>query len=204
MAKGFQVQVGAIVNTRDVVSIRSECIRIPDPSLLIHLQFRRFAGCPVCNLHLHTIARRHNELLTASVREIVVFHSATEELLPHAGHLPFDIIADPEKRLYDDFGVESSARALLDPRAWQYVVRGVFRSAKAILRKHEHVPSVNPHGGRLGLPADFLIATDGRIVALKYGLHAYDQWSVEEILELSNREQGALALAQSDTRQTHS
>jgi hypothetical protein len=33
----------------------------------------------------------------------------------------------------------------------------------------------------LGLPADFLIGTDGRVLALKYGTDAYDQWSVDEL-----------------------
>jgi len=42
---------------------------------------------------------------------------------------------------------------------------------------------VKPTGGRLGLPADFLIAPDGRIAALKYGQHAYDQWTVDELLD---------------------
>ena len=42
---------------------------------------------------------------------------------------------------------------------------------------------VKPTGGRLGLPADFLIAPDGRISALKYGHHAFDQWTVEELLD---------------------
>jgi hypothetical protein len=34
----------------------------------------------------------------------------------------------------------------------------------------------------LGLPADFLIGTDGRVLALKDGTDAYDQWSVDELL----------------------
>jgi hypothetical protein len=38
---------------------------------------------------------------------------------------------------------------------------------------------------KLGLPADFLIGTDGRILALKYGVHAYDQWTVDELLSLA-------------------
>jgi hypothetical protein len=39
--------------------------------------------------------------------------------------------------------------------------------------------------GRLDLPADFLIASDGRVVASKYGVHSYDhQWSVDELLGL--------------------
>ena len=43
-----------------------------------------------------------------------------------------------------------------------------------------------PTGGLLGLPADFLIAPDGRLAALKYGKHAYDQWTVDELLEHAN------------------
>jgi hypothetical protein len=42
-------------------------------------------------------------------------------------------------------------------------------------------------GGPTGLPAEFLIAADGPIEAVKYGRHAYDQWSVEELLELARQ-----------------
>jgi hypothetical protein len=40
-------------------------------------------------------------------------------------------------------------------------------------------------GGPLGLPGDFLIAPSGRIRAAKYGTHAYDQWSVDELIALA-------------------
>ena len=40
-------------------------------------------------------------------------------------------------------------------------------------------------GRPLGLPADFLIASSGRINAVKYGTDAYDQWSVDELLNLA-------------------
>ena len=42
-------------------------------------------------------------------------------------------------------------------------------------------------GGPTGLPAEFLIAADGLIKAVKYGRHAYDQWSVDEMLELARQ-----------------
>jgi hypothetical protein len=42
-------------------------------------------------------------------------------------------------------------------------------------------------GGPTGLPAEFLIAADGLIKAVKYGRHAYDQWSVDEMLELAKQ-----------------
>jgi hypothetical protein len=40
-------------------------------------------------------------------------------------------------------------------------------------------------GGPLGLPAEFLVAPDGRIKAAHYGKHAYDQWPVKTLLELA-------------------
>jgi len=35
------------------------------------------------------------------------------------------------------------------------------------------------------LPADFLIARDGRVLACKYGTHAVDHWSVDEVVALA-------------------
>jgi hypothetical protein len=187
LVRKSRIQAGAVIEPQELVTIHSQRIRIPDRSTLVHLQFRRFAGCPVCNLHLHSIVQRHEDLVAASIREVVVFHSTAEALLPHARDLPFAVIADPDKRLYADFGIESAPRALLDPRAWLPVLRGLLRSFRAILRSREPVPALNPHGGRFGLPADFLIASDGRVLACKYGSHVYDQWSVDEILALAGK-----------------
>jgi peroxiredoxin len=165
-------------------TISGEAAPVPDPSDLIHLQFRRFAGCPVCNLHLHTFVRRHDELRAAQIREIVVFHSSADELREYAADLPFAVVPDPARFLYAEFGVDSSPRAVLDPRAWGAILRGVMRTLVAVLRGKERLPPIQPRGGSLGLPGDFLIAPDGRVVAAKYGVHADDQWSVDEVLDL--------------------
>ncbi|HEX2133360.1 MAG TPA: peroxiredoxin-like family protein [Actinophytocola sp.] len=163
-----------------LTSIHGTPVPLPDPDRLLHLQFRRFAGCPVCNLHLRSVAARHDEIRAAGIREVVVFHSTREELLEHAGDLPFDVVADPDKHLYRQYGVGSAPRALLDPRAWP----GIVRAIAAGLRHRDRTPSLRVHGGRLGLPGDFLIAPDGRTIASKYGEHADDQWSVDDLLAL--------------------
>jgi hypothetical protein len=153
-------------------------VSIPSTShRLVHLQFRRFAGCPICNLHLRSIAVRHDELVAAGVCEVAIFHSEAETMRPFQGDLPFAIVADPRKELYQRFGVEESLRSVLDPRAWG----GFFRGAMA-----SHASSATAgEGGHLGLPADFLIDASARVVACKYGTHADDQWSVDEILALA-------------------
>jgi hypothetical protein len=171
------------VATREFTPVTGPPIAVPDPERLVHLQFRRFAGCPICNLHLRSLIRRRDEIEAAGIREVIVFHSPAEELREYGPEVPFALIADPAKRLYAEFGVQASPRALLHPRVWGPLLRAVARSLVAIVRGREKGPARHQEGGRLGLPADFLIAPDGTVIARKYGIHAYDQWSVDELLE---------------------
>ena len=151
-------------------------ISIPNTGRWTHLQFRRFAGCPICNLHFQSFVARHSELTDRGVNEVVVFHSSAEELLPYQGQFLFDVIGDPKKALYRRYGVETSIWAILSPRAWPASLKGNLKKDKPAL-------TGIPNGGILGLPADFLIAPDGKVAATHYGQHAYDQWSVDEVLE---------------------
>lgn len=171
------------VPARNLLAVTGTSVAVPDPSTLTHLQFRRFAGCPICNLHLQSFVRRHDEIEAAGIREVVVFHSPADELRTHTDALPFAVIADPGKQLYREFGVESGPRALLDPRAWRAIAVGIA----ATLRGRFRPPAVTQPGGRLGLPADFLIGGDGTVLAAKYGRHADDQWSVDELLAAAHR-----------------
>lgn len=168
---------------REFVSVTGERIQVPDPQRLVHLQFRRHAGCPICNLHLASVARRHDEISAAGIREVVFFHSPADELREHTTGLPFSTIADPTKRFYREFGVESGRRALLDPRSWGAIIRGTILIAFGRYRP----PAVKQEHGRLSLPADFLIDSQGVVIAAKYGKHADDQWSVDELLALVSR-----------------
>ncbi|MDO3649459.1 peroxiredoxin-like family protein [Nocardia mangyaensis] len=171
-----QLDVGDIVAAHHLTTIASEPVSVPSADRLVHLQFRRFAGCPICHLHLRSVVGRHGEIIAAGVREVVVFHSSTEALLRYQHELPFAVIADPDRLLYTEFGVESAATAIAHPRTWLAAARGAVsqRSIGAALGRGED---------HLGKPADFLIAPGGRLIARKYGAHADDQWSVDQILE---------------------
>lgn len=113
----------------------------------------------------------------ANIQEIVFFHSSKEVLLEYQGQFPFDIIGDPQKKFYKQFGVEQSIWALLNLKAIWVAIKGNLKKNK---------PKVNMEGGILGLPADFLIAPDGKILAAHYGKHAADQWTMEELLSKTN------------------
>jgi peroxiredoxin len=179
-----KVRVGDAFPTLDLATASGQRVTIPDPGGdYVHLQLRRFAGCPICNLHLRAIVARHDEIRSHGIREVVVFHATAGELAKHEAELPFPLIADPERVLYRRLGVERRLRSLLSPRALGAAIAGLAAALGKHSTKRGLLGPVKPTGGRLGLPADFLIAPDGRINALNYGRHAYDQWTVDELLD---------------------
>ncbi len=182
MSKYAVIGPGSVITPRELVSVSGDAVPIPDPERVVHLQFRRFAGCPICNLHLQSIVRRHDEIANAGIREVVVFHSTDQELRRYVDDLPFAVVGDPDKALYAEFGVGSSPRAVLDPRAVAPVLASMVRQDIGRIRAHKPLTNLHPTGGHLGLPADFLIGSDGRVIACKHGSHANDQWSVDEVL----------------------
>jgi peroxiredoxin len=175
------LNTGEKVNARMLTTIEGTAVALPAPDRLVHLQFRRFAGCPICSLHMHEVASRHDEITKAGVTEVVVFHSSTDRLRRYQADLPFAVVADPDRKLYHEFGVQNSVRGMLNRNVARAVGRGMraTRSARAL------AGSLAPTENHLGMPADFLIAPDGAVVARKYGEHADDQWSVDELLRLS-------------------
>jgi len=181
-----QLSPGDTIAPRILTTVRSAALPVPDRERLVHLQFRRYAGCPICNLHLRSLARRHDDIEAAGIREVAVFHSPAEDMLPHQGDLPFAVVADPDRLLYAEFGVEASHRAMTHPRAWSTPLRpSVY---PVVLHGLHNGGSPRPRHGEtvLGLPADFLIDSAGRVVALRYGRHANDQWSVDQLIELAS------------------
>jgi hypothetical protein len=171
---------------RHIRTPSDKLIDLADGRWLTHVQFRRFAGCPVCSLHLRSFVRRQDEL-KAVLREVVVFHSRAEEIAAHVGELPFHLVADPEKALYRAFAVEAGARALLWPMAWPGILRAIAVALPVVILRRRPMPPLLAEGGRYGLPADFLVSPDGVVLAAHYGDHADDQWSVDTVLSLAAR-----------------
>ena len=159
-----------------LTTVRGETLNLPDPSVrFIHVQFRRWSGCPICNLHIASLRRNADRINRAGIREVLFFHSKPEEILEFQKDLPFDMIGDPGKVYYKRFGVESSLKFFLSFKTLWAALRGLLSGNF----------NLKMGGGPHGLPADFLVAADGRIVAVKYGTSAYDQWSVDELIALT-------------------
>jgi peroxiredoxin len=104
------------------------------------------------------------------------FHTPIEELRSQMEkqHAPFDILADPDKTIYDAYGVTSSWSALMSPRF-------MGKSMVAMSKGFVALP-IGKHGGITGRPANFIIDEGGVVGAAHYGRSAGDSWSVDDAL----------------------
>ena len=170
--------INDVVAWKDVFDAKSQPVELPNPQYWTHVQFRRFTTCPMCNLHLRQYAKRYETVKDAGVRTIAVFSSRLDAVKELQAELPFILVSDPDENLYGQFCVEKSIMAILHPATIVPGIRGAIKHGMKIPKKGDR---------KLGLPADFLINTDGVIKAVKYGIHAYDQWSLDELLQILKR-----------------
>jgi len=177
----MKFKLGDKLPTTVMEAVTGEAINLPDARRIVHLQFRRFVDCPICNTHMAEFRKRAREIDAAGIMEVIVFHSSPKSIRSYQRGVPFLMVGDPKKAIYKDFGVETSF-GFMSLKALGAGMRGIA---------HGHF-GLRLAGGPLGLPADFLIAPSGRINAMKYGANAYDQWSVDELLTLAK---GAAAQA---------
>jgi peroxiredoxin len=175
MTSSTRLTIGTRLDSMTFETLSHGTLRVPSAGL-IHLQFRRFAGCPVCNLHLKTFATGIARLERAGVTAVAFFHSSAKAMRPYQGDLPFPTVADPQRRWYRQFAVEQSLFAIVRPQVMWSAVKGLVTARSNPLAGG---------GGQTGLPADFLIGPDARLLAVHYGQHADDQWSLDEVLGLA-------------------
>jgi thioredoxin-dependent peroxiredoxin len=141
---------------------QGEAIRLADwEGQKLWLAFFRYASCPLCNMRVHRMRQRFEELSQAGLRIISVFQSPVERIRNHVGaqQPPFELVADPELDLYELYGVETSLTGFLDPRNLKPLREGIAMGYS--LGKMD--------GPKTRVPADFLIDTDQTIHTAFYG-----------------------------------
>lgn len=172
------INSGEIIEHQTLKSTRGESVEIPDPNRLTHLQFRRFVGCPVCNLRVHEFFARNSDLVDHGIQEVVVFQSSNQAVSERLMDAPFPLIADESKVLYKAFGVETSVSAMLNPKMLPASVKGIW---------HYGVKLPENYDAAFNLPAEFLIDSLGNVLAAKYGTNYDDQWDVDELIQITHR-----------------
>lgn len=108
---------------------------------------------------------------------MVVFSSTQDTLAAYAADLALPMIPDPSGTLYTALGVTTSMSATPAPAAMASAMRGILRPTS--LGTPQKLSSA------LLLPADFLIAPGGELLAVNYASHAAGQWTVDERIALA-------------------
>lgn len=140
------------------------------------LKFYRFATCPVCNLHLHRFIEEYHTLDALGLTTMVLFHSPEAKVeASHAEPLPFDLVPDPDKRIFRAFGVETGWAGMFSPT--------VMRDYRRALAAGFPPGMLTSDGGITGNPADFIVDAAGRIAFAHYGRHYADSLGATEIAE---------------------
>lgn len=131
----------------------------------IILSFFRDASCPFCLKRVFDLAVHHRKWSQLGVEIVTVFSSTDEEMLNFSQKSVrrYRLVADPDLKIYEQYGVEQSFAGLLKALAFKMptIISGLKRSAR---------PSKNPNGKIM--PADFLIDSSGQIVEAWYGSNA--------------------------------
>jgi thioredoxin-dependent peroxiredoxin len=119
------------------------------------LSFMRYASCPMCNLRVRELVLAHERLAREGLVMLLVFQSSAASMRQHVGRqdAPFALIPDPDMALYRLYEVERGWAGLLAPGNLLQAARAL---AKGFLPGRVDGPVDR-------LPADFLIAPDGRI-----------------------------------------
>jgi peroxiredoxin len=141
------------------------------------LKFHRYASCPMCNLKLHDFARHYPALHERGLEAVAFFHTPVEQIRAHAGRrkYPFALAADPEFQIYRRYGVQTSWSRL----GFSVVLPSFYWDWLRAMR-HGFWGGMPPWQ-LAKIPADFLIAPDGRILLAHYGRHIGDHLPISDI-----------------------
>ncbi len=158
----------------------------------VFIGFFRHAGCPFCNLRVHTLLKAHRDLQEKGLEMIFFFESKAGIMLRSTFHQeisPIPLISDPQKIWYDTYGIEDSG--------FKSAVGHVTSFAKsAIQAKIKGLPMhMMADGESIGtMPAEFLLDENLIIRKLHYSQRLNDRFDMEDIYDFAEPKKTPLAV----------
>lgn len=139
------------------------------------LSFLRGAPCPFCNLRVREMMKQFDALYDQGIQVLAFFAATPSQIRKYAGKqdAPFPILADPEMKVYQKYGVESSMagmfKAMMKPRSMMKVMTSGFFNLESLKEK----PII---------PADFLLDENHIISSAHYGSDFGDHINLDKVL----------------------
>ncbi len=144
------------------------------------LSFFRFASCPFCNLRMHELVTKFDQL-PSGFTIVAVFDSPLDNLQQHADrhHAPFPVLADENGGYYELYDIEHSLPGVLKGMIFRMprLMYGMFGKG--------YVP-LKIKGSMTTMPADFLVDEDGIIRKAYYGSDEGDHLPFDQIKEFAD------------------
>lgn len=138
------------------------------------VSFFRFASCPFCNMRMHELVSRYDELGT-DFSIVAVFDSSLENLQRYATRheSPFPVLADEKNEYYKRYGIRYSVIGMF---------MGMFLRMPTLLNGmfKGYIPW-RIKGRMTTMPTEFLVDSSGVIQTAYYGKDEGDHLSFEDV-----------------------
>lgn len=150
----------------------------------VFIAFFRHAGCPFCNLRVHALQKKHEELKEKNLEMIFFFESKEKTLLASIFHKeisPIPLIADPDKIWYQTYGIENSASKSTKSHLTSFIQTSI-KAKLAGLPVHmmSGKESINT------IPAEFLLDEKSIIRKIHYSNGLNDRMSMDFIFDFAD------------------
>ena len=136
--------------------------------------FLRHLGCPLCMRRIDELKNEYYRFDELGAMLMVIVQSTRARVASYSEKksIPYPLVPDKDKKIYDLFGVERGGiGAFLAPRV-------LVESAKATLKGYFHGAF---EGDELQKPAEFIIKPGGEIAWANYGRDISDSTPNERI-----------------------
>lgn len=142
------------------------------------LSFSRFTGCPICNLHMHELIQRKEDIDKNNLVIIIVSESSAETIKKYIKNenLPFNFISDPKQTLYNIYSVERSWKKFIK---WSLSIDGIYNAIKGYTKYHKYS---SMKGSSDRVEAEFLIDENRIVQKAHYGKMVGDYIPISDYL----------------------
>ena len=142
------------------------------------LLFLRYYGCPVCQVDIRQLAKNYERITEDEGQLLIVLQSTPETISSQLNRydLPFEIICDPEQKLYHAFEIKpaESIVAMVD-------IKTVLKLAKGKVSGLKHGTY---EGNEQQLPAAFVMDRERRLSYVHYAKTLSDMPDVDKLVSL--------------------
>ncbi len=140
--------------------------------------FLRYYGCTVCQVDIHRLQENYGDFLAKGAKVMVVMQSKPAVIAGEVppGKLPFDIICDPEMKLYEELEI-LPAKNMLGLASLKLPAK--MKEAKALGFEHGEY-----EGNEQQLPALFLLDADGTVKFAHYAKNLTDMPPIAQMLQM--------------------